>query len=891
MRSVIALVTITCVGIANAVDAAPAPSPFLEEIIVTAEKVKAPVRDTSIALTAIDKRIIKDFGMTGPEDIQMFVPSYSRSVYDVTLRGIGRNFRSLGGDPGVASYFNGVYSENVAIGATEDRLYDLQRIEVLRGPQGTLYGRNAVGGVVNYITNPPTDVPTGELMARFDGHGAQEFYGVLSGTLVPDRVLGRLVAMNADTGNDRQSKAVPGQRPVSDTGQLLDRNIALSLEIMPTDNIDVLIRANDRRNDVDQRASLVIGEGEGNRRNRSSAVCYPVGVDCYVEPVAMGINGPALNGAAYQMLPVSGDGFGRNLDGQAYLDFKPRSAVDTSAVTMDAQWRFGYDRFTLRYVAGYTDVDFRLNADLGASGGRNTCLPPTCAQGPGGQGIRENHFAVSEEYHLYSHDLQLITNLDGRWNFVGGLFRYHARTTQVNDYHEPQHLGTYTVDPSYGLFGDDFLGPPTFPGKHNNGVNGPATISSWGGDADGTYFWSFNDTVVDAYAVYGQATYDLNAQFRLTLGARWSKDEKQGYERRWGYFEPDPAAFGLDLPTINFLLTTDPSTGEYNGDPLRLVGVPISFQDGVDIEDEWDEPTWRVNLDYRPDDRTLAYASATTGYRSGGFNLSLNQQFSFDAETVISYEFGLKKLMLNDRLQLNAAAYLYDYENHQVRAFQPVRAAEFGCVPGDCPDDPDAIRVIDAVRNVPKSRNWGIELEGLLSVTTQLTLGGLYSYMRTEITDDFFVSEAGNPFATTFGTETVNVKGNELNRAPRHVFTAWVNYSLPMGEYGTLGALTAYSYMDEQYWDVLNGRINQSPSFYRLDTRLNWDSPRQRYRVSAFVKNMTDELGIVDMRGGPNLQRVADTTLPRVWGIEVRVRFGDWSADTTVHAIDRGNLL
>ena len=124
-------------------------------MIVTAERREASIQDTSISITAFNGEFLDDFGIRNQEDLQNFVPATTIQPYDATVRGVGRNFRALGGDPGVATYMNGIYSEDL-LTATAATFFDVERIEVLRGPQGTLYGRNAVGGAIN-ILKEPTD--------------------------------------------------------------------------------------------------------------------------------------------------------------------------------------------------------------------------------------------------------------------------------------------------------------------------------------------------------------------------------------------------------------------------------------------------------------------------------------------------------------------------------------------------------------------------------------------------------------------------------------------------------------------------------------------------------------------------------------------------------------
>ncbi len=128
----------------------------IEEVIVTAERQEASVQDTSISITAFTSEMIDDFGIRNQSDLQNMIPATTIQPYDAAIRGVGRNFRNLGGDPGIATYMNGVYSEDLYT-ATIGSFWDIDRIEVLRGPQGTLYGRNAIGGAMNFLYKKPSD--------------------------------------------------------------------------------------------------------------------------------------------------------------------------------------------------------------------------------------------------------------------------------------------------------------------------------------------------------------------------------------------------------------------------------------------------------------------------------------------------------------------------------------------------------------------------------------------------------------------------------------------------------------------------------------------------------------------------------------------------------------
>ena len=150
-----------------------------------------------MSITAFDSSLIEDLGMQGANDLMDQLPATTRDAYDVRIRGVGRNFRALGGDPGVATYYNGIYSPDFGIAAGESYLYDVERIEVLRGPQGTLYGRNSIGGAINYITKTPTFEAEGEVRAVLGDYGTEQYYLMSSGPIT-DSFAYRLTAMTSD---------------------------------------------------------------------------------------------------------------------------------------------------------------------------------------------------------------------------------------------------------------------------------------------------------------------------------------------------------------------------------------------------------------------------------------------------------------------------------------------------------------------------------------------------------------------------------------------------------------------------------------------------------------------------------------------------------------------
>ena len=213
-------------------------SRHLEEVIVTAERQKASVSDTSISISAFTAEHIEDFGIRDQTDLQNLIPATVILPYDASIRGVGRNFRALGGDPGVSTYINGVYSEDLYT-ATIQSFWDMDRIEVLRGPQGTLYGRNAIGGAMNFIHKRPTQEFEASFKIVIGNFDMRDFYGAISGPLIDDKLAARF----SWTTRERDGY-IKDLGPGPDLDSRGEENYALQLNWTPSNNLEFNVRTN-----------------------------------------------------------------------------------------------------------------------------------------------------------------------------------------------------------------------------------------------------------------------------------------------------------------------------------------------------------------------------------------------------------------------------------------------------------------------------------------------------------------------------------------------------------------------------------------------------------------------------------------------------------------------
>lgn len=397
-------------------------------------------------------------------------------------------------------------------------------------------------------------------------------------------------------------------------------------------------------------------------------------------------------------------------------------------------------------------------------------------------------------------------------------------------------------------------------------TDGPATPGT-------TFIWdTTNET--DAFAVYAQGEWQINETWALTLGVRLAEDDKKATEAVAGYFEiplsPD-LLYQFNRATGALRPDGSPTGREH----IRFTGIPASRSLWRRMENDFEDVTWRVNIDFTPNDSTLTYFSVTTGYRAGGFNLGYYSAVpTYDAETLIAYELGYKGRLLDNTLQVNASVYYYDYEDIHLQS-----------------DGRSILGGMNvSVVNGPAAETRGIELEGLWLATDDITLGLTYSYTNSEYVEEYILQGAvgvvatTNPFAPTslYTPQELlfPIEGRQLPRVPENKVAAWAEYTWSLGDLGNMALSGTFSWTDEF---PAAGRpigdlpIDTAPSFMRLDTRLSWTSADEAWTVTGFVNNVTDEIGIRNVftyGEQEGFRRVVEPTLPRMAGIELEYRFG-----------------
>lgn len=318
---------------------------------------------------------------------------------------------------------------------------------------------------------------------------------------------------------------------------------------------------------------------------------------------------------------------------------------------------------------------------------------------------------------------------------------------------------------------------------------------------------SIQENETNSFAAYGQATYDFTPELSLTGGVRYSYEKK-----------------------------------EMTAEGRVLEGGAILLQDfgPVPAEEDWNNVSFRVALDWKPTDDALLYALISTGFKSGGFTGSASSAeratTPFDPEKAINYEVGAKTTWFDRRLLVNLTAFYTDYQDLQVtRFFRPV-----GNLFGEF-----------ITENASDAKLKGIEVEFTAQPVEGLELGGNYAYLDA-IYKNFLPQTpsddgAGNPVFPDFS-------GNQLRQAPKHSLSAYVRYEWQLSEdMGSVYGKVNFRYQSRSFYDPDENPISVIPAYEIWDARVGYLSPERQWELSAWIKNIGSEqyrTHVFTQRGG-----------------------------------------
>jgi outer membrane receptor protein involved in Fe transport len=837
-------------GSVHAMAADASDQPVLEEIIVTAEKRSENLQDVPISVVAINAQQVQDAGITNIRNLAILTPGLTvtsegnEAITTARIRGIG----TVGDNPGLESSvgvnIDGVYRPRNGVAFGD--LGEIDKIEVLYGPQGELFGKNNDAGVINVTTKRPSN--TFGAMAEMTGgnFNDREVRASVTGPL-SDIAAGRLYM--GFQQNDGFLQVVNGVGP-STQNNTNDRhayNVRGQLLITPSDQVDFLIIAD---------------YAKRNESCCSAVIEYPGPFQGLVNVFA---STPALGGktGALGDSPLIGQPGVVRLPNSyiAYDNQTIKQYVRDMGLSGELNWNLGFGKLTSitawrdNTVAGGSDVDY-TGIDL--------------------LSFPNDGNANSTDFKQFSEELRLAGKAGPLDWLVGGFFNNEILTTRT-----------------LGAIGDQFETYISAVASASIGATvDPLLVSQLTGNAPGATFGGtgYNDgyqQTARSFALFTNETWNITQGLDLTAGLRGTEEKKTaiasfndtGGGPGCGALLPAPGAPASLAP-----LYTPANPKQAPGLPNGLGGTnaqafligygcfsgldPEFTGTGFNQSNTENNLSGTLKLSYRFNEEAMVYASAANGYKAGGYNLSrvtgamsltdplgLTPDYDthFPRETVESGEVGIKTTLFNKTLRLNAAAFYQRYTDFQLNTFTGIQFV---------------VTSLDRVvsKGVDVDFAWATPLSGL-------TIAGGVTQDLTNI-DNFGNAEpdfCGGPNNTGCTARD----NNRLSFAPLWSGSLSATYLLPVS--GTLGIRSS---VEEKYNSSYNTGSDLDPrkiqeGFGLLNARIGFGALDESWAVEAWGANLADKYYYAVAFDSPFQFNTITSYLgaPRTFGLTLRVKF------------------
>ncbi len=813
-------------------------------IIVTATRRAQDVQDIPLAVTAIAPQQLEAQRVVNIQQISALAPSFTASQAQLAsgsvvlrVRGIGTTSNNIGFESAVGIFIDGAYQSRPGVALSE--FVDVERVEVLRGPQGTLFGRNTSAGALN-ITNKRPDVTEfgGFVNAEYGNFDEISLQGAVNVPLVQDTLALRV------TGAYRQRDGFL---------TVVDRTGA---EIGDTNDADQWLVRGQLGWDTESgmRGRIIVDY------SKSQSSCCGA-IELYQSPL--------ITGGAYAAVGLGANGgngqpsVSTNPFGQA--DFE--RAMDNRTVSLNAAPVADIDNFG---VTGEVEIPVSDNADLIFIGSYRK-YEAFEAYDSDFTGLDIfNVTGINGEIETWTAELRLQGEAaGGRLNYMVGGFYSDESIDQST---------SFALGQDYGENVGALLFVPTGGALGAN----PLTVFT-GLDPAGTTNTNRFQQDAKSYAIFTHNSFELTDGLELTLGARYSWEDKSGgfsqtavnnqiCPATLGALGAIPAALQGSFIVLGCFGFTAPA------DLPQAAALPLVRTFQSDFEDE--ELIYTVKLGYEISPSVNTYASFTHGYKAGGINLDTTAAVSgadptFLSEEVDAYEIGLKAKMLDDKVTLNIAAFYEEFSNFQVLEFTGTAFTTF---------------------NVPVAETQGIEIEGLIRPNDELTFNLGATILDASYPDDCDV-----------GQETVvtvaSLCGNDLTNAPQVVALLGGMWEKPLSdsmEFFIAGQVRMESDQRTSTQAIVpptvpagstaaqvQAAIDAAPlivadvqdgkAFVNLRAGLRFGDGA--YSLEGWVNNLTDEVvrGVTfntTLRGsGAANSRSAFTLPPRQYGVTLRAKF------------------
>ena len=848
---------------AFAQNAAPAAAPAeadnagISEIIVTAQKRSENVQNVPIAVSAFSADALQERGLNGGTDLQLAVPNVSFNDtgygrFNFQIRGIGSLIQGTSADTGV-----GVHENNIPL--TVNRLpsaefFDIERIEVLRGPQGTLYGRNSTGGVVNTITAAPKSEFAGEVSGEYASFNRVKLNGMLNIPLSDTfavRAAGVFIDRKGDTFNSGTGEKINSRHLWS---------TRLTAQWEPSDRFRARamwehFEQDDTSGDGKQICAADPGPTSigGVATNPFTQAMLSRGclLTSPTDPRNTGAPGagttiPGLLGVLVGVLPLNaytGSTVSTDIH-TVNTQTHPSTIAKNDLFSLDIQAKLG-DSLTLSSISAYSSDHFdRVTQSL--NGTPTAGFLPTPLT-PGGS-FTDPQVGTSKSvlgYALtrttgkqFSQELRLQSSFDGKFNFnIGGIYIDYKATNDIYFFGNTNTIFSIAQN------------SPVAVGGSNAGI-----YIDPNANPDGTghnYYLASNPYHLKAAALFGEGYYEVTSNLKATVGLRYTHDNKLQETR-----------------SIDFLA---PGRGFSSVTPQRAT---------------WGEVTGRFTLDWRPTNDTLVYGSYSRGYKGGGFNpgnlTGTGFNSAFAPEFINAIEVGTKNTLFDRKLMLNLTGFYYDYKGYQIAqavnltiatqnidakikglefeaVFQPARGLKFDTQIGYLdtsisngtsinPYDPTLgnpnVALVRSIDGGSFANLCALPIAALAGVQGAINAGAIPAAAMASL--------CSGPFAipgASFGTP-VQLKGRQLPYSPHWTLSLGAEYGVDLTADWRATLRADYHVQSASFATMFNTTPDEIKGYGNLNLSLKIASDRNGLEVLGFARNLLDQQAITTIQVG-----------------------------------------
>lgn len=723
---------------------------ILEEVLVTSQKRVQTLQEVPISVAAVTGDKLEKMGVENLEDLTAYVPNIHFTETGLStqmrIRGIGSD-NSQGFEQSVGVYKDGIYHSRAQLFRAP--MFDVERVEVMRGPQGTLFGKNSIAGAVDIITAKPTNEFEGRVTGTYETEfKTKELNGFVSGPL-SETVSGRLAMRYYDDPGFMVNTIK--NRDEADTEE---KSIRGSLAWEASENLDVLLTVEHNAFDVQGRAIEVTQDIPSISEVPPPAGFGGLTYQQILSLVLPGLAPPVFDGTTFESV----QDYRRQSNSPEFSDNK----IDQLTLRLDYQ----LGDYTLTSLTGGLRFEYNENCD--------------CDFTP----VDFFDLDSYEEYEQFSQEFRIASPEGSSFSWIAGAF-FQTYDQTFND--------DFNISPTSGL------GPLV--AARTNEALGAAFVNN-------RVARRFNQSS-DAWAVFAEGTWYATDRLSLTLGARFTEEDKDASKTL--NIENLSTGAPIDNPVLAAVFTDffKADTEQDTGHNLNASRSESAF-------------TPALTISFDASDDVMAYAKISKGFKAGGFDPRTNNadRFEFEEEKVTAVELGSKMRFMENRSELNVAVFHMDYEDLQVSQFDGAVGFNIG--------------------NANSTIVQGIEIDGRMQLTNHLSASYGVAILDFEYED--FTN--GNCY---FGQAPDSIVGTDEfcdYTGLRGVYTPELTFNLGFQYTRPLGSLELQAGLDAQWVDKQQVHVNLDPrgeidAYTMLDARLGIEG--DSWGVALLGKNLLDE--------------------------------------------------